>query len=52
MHHTRCQLGKLNVWLMGFTEYIGDDEESASMAEKAMVLHKMRDAAQPVTKPK
>jgi hypothetical protein len=29
---------------MGFSEYIGDDEDSASIAEKAMVLHKMRDA--------
>jgi hypothetical protein len=28
---------------MGFTEYIGvEDEEQASIAEKAMVLHKMR----------
>jgi hypothetical protein len=29
---------------MGFSEYMDEDEEQASIAEKAMVINKMRDA--------
>lgn len=45
MHETRCQLGQLRTWLMGFQDYLDGEESSA--AEMAMIYTQMNQQVAP-----